>query len=387
MNKALQVFPTLFKRNANGSTQQWIISVEEVKEDPFIYGAIVTDYGQVDGAQVQSRDVIKQGKNPGRKNATTPVEQALAEAKSKWTKKIERHGYVQEMERAQAGEDNAQGGVWPMLAKVRADVEDKLAYPCDYQHKYNGIYGTVDVVDGAVSLWTRKRQRIISMPHIEAAYTEAFAGMKGKTQFGGEFYRHGWHLQTIGSFVGQKKTPKPGYEEIYHVVYDLPSSIGTWSERRAELKLLFEGKVKPDSGAFRLAPTTTANSAEHATELQKKSVALGYEGGMLRQLLGLYMAGKRTHLIAKVKDYKDAEFNIVAVKEGRGKFAGLAIFTCVTKEGKEFDCCPPGNLEDRAKWLKRGPELIGKPMTVKYFDFTQDGLPYQPVGMALRTYE
>ena len=68
--------PTLFKRASSGKIQQWTISVE---------GNVITKaYGQVGGAIQVVDDVVKKGKNVGRANATTPEQQAEAEAAEQW---------------------------------------------------------------------------------------------------------------------------------------------------------------------------------------------------------------------------------------------------------------------------------------------------------------
>jgi hypothetical protein len=76
------MFEPLFKRTSTGATQVWQIRVEPQDDGTAI---IVTSHGQVDGKIQEGRDHIKQGKNPGKKNATTPVQQAIKEAESKWT--------------------------------------------------------------------------------------------------------------------------------------------------------------------------------------------------------------------------------------------------------------------------------------------------------------
>ena len=55
--------------------------------------------------------MIREGKNAGKKNATTPVEQAMAEARSQWGKK---KGYVEKITQAQDGhvdEETIEGGI------------------------------------------------------------------------------------------------------------------------------------------------------------------------------------------------------------------------------------------------------------------------------------
>ena len=48
---------------------------------------------------------------------------------------------------------------------------------------------------------------------------------------------------------------------------------------------------------------------------------------------------------------------------------------------------PITRREQRAEWLARAPDLVGKALTVKYFQLSDDGVPRFPVGIALRDYE
>ena len=73
-------FPRLFKKTATGATQYWEIKTKN--------NVITTRYGQVGGLEQTTDDIIDEGKNLGKANATTAVEQAEAEAKSKWEKQM-----------------------------------------------------------------------------------------------------------------------------------------------------------------------------------------------------------------------------------------------------------------------------------------------------------
>ena len=78
----------LYKRNANGAIQEWLIGVEGT--------TIVTAYGQVGGKIQTTSDSVKSGKNLGRKNATDRETQAQMEAQAQWVKK-KKAGYVESL--------------------------------------------------------------------------------------------------------------------------------------------------------------------------------------------------------------------------------------------------------------------------------------------------
>jgi len=158
-------YPTLYKKTSTGKIQQWDVRVEASEEDNKLVGVIINNYGQVDGKIQESREVIKEGKNIGKANATTVEEQAHLQAKSRWEKQLKK-GYAQSIEDAEAGTTDAliTGGVFPILAHKFAEQGHKISYPALAQPKLDGhrcIAQRDDAEDGHVySLWSRTRKPI-----------------------------------------------------------------------------------------------------------------------------------------------------------------------------------------------------------------------------------
>jgi DNA ligase-1 len=91
--------------------------------------------------------------------------------------------------------------------------------------------------------------------------------------------------------------------------------------------------------------------------------------------------------LQKVKRFVDDEFEIIGGKDGSGRESGLVVFRCVTDSGLEFDVRPRGTHEIRAEMFKNLNEYLGKNLTVRYQELTDDGKPRFPVGLAVRDYE
>jgi hypothetical protein len=87
----------------------------------------------------------------------------------------------------------------------------------------------------------------------------------------------------------------------------------------------------------------------------------------------------------KVKQYKDAEFTITGISEGLRDED--MCFTMITDDGKEFKAKPMGSREIKEQYRKDLKKLIGKKATVKYFYYSDEGTPLQPVLKAIRDYE
>jgi len=110
----------------------------------------------------------------------------------------------------------------------------------------------------------------------------------------------------------------------------------------------------------------------------------GYEGLVMRNPQKTYGYGKRSSDMIKLKDYTDGEFKITGISEGLRDED--MCFTLVTSKGKEFKAKPMGSRELKDEYLENMEEIIGKMATVKYFAFSEDGVPMQPVLKSIRGY-
>ena len=114
-------------------------------------------------------------------------------------------------------------------------------------------------------------------------------------------------------------------------------------------------------------------------------VAEGYEGIMLRNKEGVYSNARSAHL-QKYKEFTDMEVEIVGFKEGEGLEEGCIVWLCKLND-KQFACRPRGTREERMELFQNGGKYIGKQLTVRYQEKTDDGLLRFPVGIAIRDYE
>lgn len=380
--------PTLYKLTGRGNLQEWTIEAD---------GNIIrTTHGQVGGKMQVGEDVVSKGKNAGKANATTPEQQAELEVQAKWTKKKDREGYLEDRARAEAGESD-RGCIAPMLAHTYEDLNvKKRGYPYRMQRKLNGVRCLVKKTGKKIGLWSRKGKLITGVPHIQKAYEDLLADFAHDITLDGEIYRHGWSLQTISGFVRKAET-KPGFEELGHHLYDFPiSPTGgcerPWETREKELAKLHANWLQ--SPHTHLVETFEVADEAAKDALFKQFLTEEYEGGILRHPACPYEPDARSWGLLKVKVWKELEFPIVGVKEGRGKFAGKAIFECNTVVGRDvgapqtFDCCAPGDFDDRTEALRNSAEIVGKKqLTVKFFEWSDEHKPVFVTGEAIRDYE
>ena len=396
-------FPALYKKGSTGALLIWNISVRD--------NVIETSHGQVDGSMQNATDVIKEGKSAGKKNATTAEQQALAEAKSKWTKK-QSLGYVLTPESALAGEVNKDivlGGIYPMLSPNQSYpknpdlLPDYLKFPCMEQPKLDGICCIAEISQGKATLWSRKRKQILSMPHIIEALEDLAREKKlGYTLLHGELYHHSYkdRFQELVSIVRSGKPDTTGVGKLFQLhVYDLPKCETLDIDYDSPYIKRYEAYHSVLGPRFGDDPIQAVlgnicDNMQQLVDCYEARLLVGYEGSMAKNLDGQYGPDKRSHDILKMKKFEEGEAEIVKVLDGRGKDAG----TCSTIRLKfvgnsgEVVFVEPTvacSYEQKKEYWDNREKLVGKMATITYKRLTDDGVPYIPsiVWKAVRDYE
>lgn len=363
---AVSLLPVLYKLSSKGKTQSWSIWTQD--------STIWTKWGQIDGKHQTTSEEIKEGKNIGKANATTPEQQAEAEALSQWQGKLKK-GYVADLKSARAGEVDSviEGGIFPMLAEKFGDHAEKIKYPAYLQAKYDGERMIGDTRgNNTPTLWSRTRKQIIGLPHIAFALEL----LDTPLVFDGEAYNHDYKnkFEELVSFINQKKTPKEGYEVVEYHIFDLAIPNMPFSERLAKLQ-----EVLTDCPSqLKLAPTILVNSEDEAILAFEEFLEMGYEGAIIRNADALYV-NKRTTNLQKMKKFDDSEFIVVGVEEGKGKLAGHAIFVCKCEAGT-FNVKMRGKTSELKKYWENPASAIGRELTVKYQKLTKYGFPRFPIA-------
>lgn len=354
-------FAPLFKRTANGAVQVWTVQV-----DPHDDGtaSIVIKHGKLDGVMQEVVEHIKQGKNPGKRNATTPVQQAIKEAEARWTRQRDRRHYGETLD-----ESDSKISIAPMLAHKFAEHHHKVNWKdrenIFIQPKFDG-HRCLAFVDSKmnIKLYTRKGVEITSVPHI----VKQLSAAPPNSIIDGELYMHGAHVTQIGSLITRKQEAS---KDLCYIVYDVVDANKPFRER---FKTLAEDCVQfDDETHINLARTINIGSMEEAYEFQQIAISHGYEGAMLRHGTATYRAGKRSDSLLKLKTFIEDDFLIVGCRHG--KVEDEAIFVCLTDAGHPFDITAPGTVEDRREYWSNQQQYIGKKLSVSYVGYTDTAEP------------
>lgn len=381
----IKTFPTLYARTSTGAVQVWSMEQEGDK-----FRSIS---GQEDGIKTIAAWSIAAPKNTGKKNATTGEQQAAAEIQSKYDKQLKSGGYwtdKNDIDKTRFFE--------VMLAKSYGDYKDDIDWSkgVGIQIKYNGgrVIATKD------GLFTRKGEKYISIPHIEEALKPFFSKFPYAVLDGEGFnFDRREKLNEIMSLINKKvhvtsDDLAKSKELIRYYIYDgfgfpaekngAPTSQSDGYKLRKQaidnafFAPCFKDRYKDVIG---YVDTVYVKSEQELETLYQKFIQQRHEGAILRILDEPY-ENKRSKFLLKYKPVDDDEFQIVAVNEGNGKFAGrIGTVTCKLIQGQfkdgtnTFDATFKGTQAQAAAALKDAKTFIGKIVTIYYNGFTGYGKP------------
>ena len=422
---SLHSFPLLLGESKNGKTKEWRIYIEENKVAQTI--TIVTQTGYVDGKKVLHRKDIQSGKNIGKVNETTPLEQAMAEALSTWKDKIKRGGYkpepgvmetlMEEEEELEEQETNVGSSssstavvqpsmMYPMLAQKWTDKK-KIEPNTFVQPKLDGVRCMMKFIPEKkeVLCLSRTGQPYHHLNLIRQAIQDFFQHVKiqywmkkhgSSFWLDGELYRHDMPFQKITSIVRKKKKEDTEADQLQYHIYDIYfENHPDWNfqERAQHLQSFATLFQHPN---IQWVDTKMIQPDANLLTLHNEYVEKGYEGMMIRYPNGMYRPKYRSNELLKYKMFEDDEYTIVDYKESAG-IPGTIQFICsytnsVNGETQTFTTDMKGPFEWRGQLFEDAKKhfdkkMKGKPLTVQHQGFTDSGAPRFPKGKSIRDYE
>jgi DNA ligase-1 len=143
-----------------------------------------------------------------------------------------------------------------------------------------------------------------------------------------------------------------------------------------------ERMVRIGSGQyFKALEMETITSEEQAVEKLNEAVENGWEGYMIRKADAPY-EGKRTRALLKMKKMHDEEYTVKSIETGPfrmiDKSTGLekTIETLtniiIDHKGNDVSVGSGFSLEERSRYYENPNLIIGKEITVQYFEKSKD---------------
>jgi hypothetical protein len=429
--------PALYKVNDRNLSYIWNVSV--------LGSVLIKRHGRIDGKQIESRKEIQaKGVGVARK---TPQGQAIFEAGSDWRKKRDEgyttvHPGVLKVQAAKStpslydinGNINIQSLVQTSVASSAASSatqtkltidDDALAalqngiqllpmdtytqpltamlayeynskkikeWPVAVMPKLDGVRGIATRIQTNqgpdVAMTSRNNKPYVYMRKVKRELVQIFNHLPKGTKTDGEGYNPDIDFQKLISVARKSKNIDKDDDILKYYMFDLiPTSRLPFVERH---KMLTEAFNKCMCTVLEIVPYKLAYNHDDVKKAHDEYVAAGYEGVIVRVLNSEYIGRRSNHLL-KYKEFYDAEFPIIGFKEGEGNQKGCVIFQCGVKDthgqDRSFDVVPKGTLEVKRDMFNNGNTYLGKKLTVRYQELTNDGLPRFPIGIAVRDYE
>lgn len=348
-----QRYDQIYKIDTNGNVRVWYM-----ERDAHKYRTVA---GILNGSLVTADWTVCVGKQ-GRSD----VEQAEFEVQAAYKHKLTRE-YHETIEGARGPAKFFK----PMLAKKF----EGWTGPGYAQAKLDGIR-CITTADG---MFSREGKPIFGAPHVHAALADKFAEDPSLI-FDGELYNHELK-DDFNKIVSLVKKQTPTREELaesaklvqYHV-YDLPSHSGSFGERSAAIKAIFDNVTASD--IVHPVVTIKVDDSERLDNFYGMLLEAGFEGQMFRTDEPYQQ--KRSKTLLKRKEFETEEFECVAIEEGVGNWSGVAKRAiCRLPDGRTFGAGIKGSKETAAKLLHETHKVV----TVQFFGYTPDGIPRFPVAV------
>lgn len=457
------ISPVLYSMNKNGKYLRWVIQVglididtnklvpiiksqytDRAQIDDTLAGAYWTISGQEDGKRmVSEKTLIYEGKYAGKSNFTTPLTQAILDARSEFHHKI-RKGYYRDkaalkkpgeaisLEELIARTDRGEYP-WRVFAMALHDYKKfsrKIKFPATIQYKLDGTLYII-VAHPALPLmrivtpdgpspqrefhmdaYSRGRETYEGHEHILLDIADIAIANPG-LHFIGELWKEGFGLQEISGASRRKADSKIKSERIplNFNIFDcfyLDKPMG-FAERQSMLDTIlaqFSGKY-----ITRIPIEIVKNDAEVQAKLETY-LAAGHEGAVIRNMDAPYEFGLnkeiRSYFSLKLKPRDDAEWPIIDFKQGdKGKEVGAIIWVCAeNNEGVQaragellplesrlqFNVTPNQDYDARRYIYSKlsadrnifDTKIRGQFVTISYSILSYDNLPQQPKMLHFR---
>jgi DNA ligase-1 len=197
-----------------------------------------------------------------------------------------------------------------------------------------------------------------------------------KTPLDGELWIGRENFELVSGIVRQHKANDQDWQKITFMIFDLPTSKNTFSERVQQMKEIINQSNSPYLQM--IEQQKVANNTQ-LQQLLSNVLNSGGEGLMLHRGEAYYQT-KRSKDLMKLKKYQDAEAVVIDHLQGKGRNAErLGVLLVKTQEGIIFKIGTGFSDAER-----ENPPAIGETITYKYIGKTKNGVPRFASFMRIR---
>lgn len=359
----------LFKKDSKGKIREL-----EVKANG---DQIIQTSGLLTGRKV-THEKTATPKNVGKANETSPEEQAKSEVQSIINKKLD-EGYFRTIEEAES-----QVVILPMLAKSYDKERRKVNWPegqVFLQPKLDGMRCLIIIDNNEVTFMSRKGKEITTMDHIKEDIIYHLKEYDDENTYAnyvidGELYAHGLSFQENMKII--KKYRKGQTENVKFHCYDMVSD-QKFGIRYSNAQF-FLSQVNSDY--MEMVYTIPGFGTSDLTRFHSRCLSEGYEGTMIRWGEEGYKVNGRSSNLLKYKDFIDETFKVIDVRPSDAN-PEQGVVVCQNDKG-EFGCGMKFSHAERERILIEKKDYIGETAEVRFFEYTDEGIPRFPVCVGFR---
>lgn len=280
---------------------------------------------------------------------------------------------------------------WEKAKEKDRDCSESNPWIC--QPKFDGDRTMAWLRKGEVALFSRNCQEKKFMNAIRKECKMIFSvldkefvvkdvGLDGEV-FSPDFKHH----QNSRSITARTVNKHEDEDSLAFVLFDIIDYTKTFAERAAIIEKL--ESLQPRLSHIQLCIGNLIESNEDILTYLEICNTHGFvEGIVLRRPDLMYSTGKnhKHSRMIKLKNFSDAEFEVIGFKEAKGTREGCVVWKCRDLENESivFSCAQTGTEEEQRRFFTNGKKYVGKHLTVKYLTKTVDGVPLHPVGLRFR---
>lgn len=366
----------IYSMSKTGKILVWKASLNETPNSDEALEITITS-GQLTGKHTTKVRYVSKGKNIGRSNETSKLEQATLELERLYQTQHDK-GYKDSQEDVcinKSVDDISK----PMLADKYPEKLHKL--PTEHsdislQPKIDGLRCFIQKIEDGSIRFTSRSGKVFN------PVATLTSSVQDKLSIGdimdGELYIHGKPLQEIMSIVSPTKNIKEEAQKDLHFYwYDfIPKDRAedSYKDRFINCALEFEGNI--------LKLEVSEYDPENLEEIFEAYMEAGYEGMMLRDNTAPYYFGRRSTSLLKYKKMQTEEFEILDILESDNDEAPR--FVCDLRNEQVVTVRLKGDKEENLIYLSNKEDYIGKWMTIKFQIRTPTGSLQFPVGVGIR---
>ena len=240
----------------------------------------------------------------------------------------------------------------PLLAKV-------------YRQEDVSQWMVSEKLDGVRGIWNGEKLHFRSGKLIHAPnwFIENFPAQP----MDGELWMGRGTFDRLSGIVRKKIPDERDWKQVRYMLFELPESSGTFTERIHKMVKLTASVKIPWLQAI---PQIHLDSEEALLKMLDEIVKKGGEGLMLHRADSMYHSGRSDDLL-KLKPWQDAEATVIEILPGKGKFSGMmGALLLKDKSGHIFRIGTGFSDSER-----RNPPPPGSVITYKFTGTSKKGLP------------